>query len=398
MTRVGPALALSLREAVHSLLRARLRTMLGLIGIAIGIASVITMISIGEIATGEARKRFEALGTDIVSITGPTNRRRPGIALADALALAEALPSITVAAPVIRSGGFTHGGREIGEGSVQGVTASFADLNRLELAQGRFLSDLDAGSYWCVVGAEVAGAIRRLGTLGVVGSEIEIQERFYTVVGVLRSREESYGLSFDVEADESVFVPIVTVERTNPDARIGLIVARAAPGAHHEDAVRDVEDWFRGRAPELEIEITSAKQLIAQMESQLGLMTLLLGAVGSISLIVGGVGVMNIMLISVSERRREIGVRRALGANRGDIRRQFLIESALLALAGGVAGLALGTGATWGICRYTGWEFFVSTLSVGVGLGVSTAVGVFFGLQPAHRAARLDPIVALQGG
>ena len=134
------------------------------------------------------------------------------------------------------------------------------------------------------------------------------------------------------------------------------------------------------------------------MESQLGLMTLLLGAVGSISLIVGGIGVMNIMLISVAERRREIGVRRALGANRGDIGRQFLLESVILALVGGVAGLALGTGVTWGICRYTGWEFFVSALSVGVGLGVSTAVGVFFGLQPAHRAARLDPIVALQGG
>ena len=128
------------------------------------------------------------------------------------------------------------------------------------------------------------------------------------------------------------------------------------------------------------------------------MMTLLLGAVGSISLTVGGIGVMNVMLMSVAERRREIGVRRALGANRGDIRTQFLIESVVLALVGGVVGLALGFGVTWGICRYTGWEFFVSAVSVGVGFGVSTAVGVFFGLQPAHRAARLDPIVALQGG
>ena len=133
------------------------------------------------------------------------------------------------------------------------------------------------------------------------------------------------------------------------------------------------------------------------MESQLGVMTLLLSAIGSISLIVGGIGVMNIMLISVTERRREIGVRRALGASRVDIRRQFLIESVILTLTGGIAGLAVGSGATWGICNYTGWEFFVSTLSVAVGLGVSSAVGVFFGLQPAYQASRLDPIVALQG-
>ena len=388
----------SLREAAHSLLRERLRTTLGLLGIAIGIASVIAMISTGEIATGEARRQFEALGTDIVTIKAPSGRRSPGIALEDALALAAAVPAIAAAAPVIRGGDFTHAGQRVGKGSVQGVTASFADLNRLELAQGRFLSDLDAGSHWCVVGAEVAAAIRRIGTLDVLGAEVEIQERFYRVAGVLRGKEESYGLPFEVEADESVFVPIVTAERTMPDAKLGLIIARAAPGAHHEAAVRGVADWFRERAPDLELEVRSAKQLIAQMESQLGLMTLLLGAVGSISLIVGGIGVMNIMLISVAERRREIGVRRALGANRGDIGRQFLLESVILALVGGVAGLALGTGVTWGICRYTGWEFFVSTLSVGVGLGVSTAVGVFFGLQPAHRAARLDPIVALQGG
>ena len=133
------------------------------------------------------------------------------------------------------------------------------------------------------------------------------------------------------------------------------------------------------------------------MESQLGLMTLLLGAVGSISLIVGGIGVMNIMLISVAERRREIGIRRALGATRGDIQGQFLIEAMILTLGGGLAGVIVGTGATYGVCRFTGWEFFLSPTSIAAGIGVSVVVGVFFGFQPAYQASRLDPIVALQG-
>ncbi len=398
MKHAGPALTDSLREAARSLARARLRTVLGLIGIAIGIASVIAMVSAGELAKAEARKQFEALGTDIVTIETTQGGRGSGIELEDALALAASLPAVSLAAPVIPGGaGFIHAGRRVGSGTMKGVTASYADLTKLELARGRFVSDLDAGRLWGVVGAGVAAAIRRAGTLDPLEAELEIEGRFYRVAGVLEPREETYGSPVQVEADKSVFVPIVTVWRSTPNARVESIVARAAPGVHYEDAVAEIEAWFQARAPELKLEVTSAKQLIEQMESQLGVMTLLLGAIGSISLLVGGIGVMNVMLISVTERRREIGVRRALGASRGDIRRQFLVESVILTLAGGLVGLAAGSGATLGICQYTGWEFFVSTLSVVVGLGVSSAVGLFFGLQPAHQASRLDPIVALQG-
>ena len=398
MNHAGRALIDSLREAVRSLARARLRTVLGLIGIAIGIASVIAMVSAGEIAKAEARKQFEALGTDIVTVGVESGYRGPGIQLDDALALAGSLPEISAAAPTVPGGsGFVHAGRRVGNGTVKGVTASYADLTKLELARGRFISDLDAGALWCVVGAKVAAAIRQAGTLDPIEAEVEIKGRFYRVAGVLESREKAYGSPVQVDADESVFVPAVTVWQVTPDASVDTIVARAAPGVHYEDAVAAVEAWFRERDPQLKLEVRSAKQLIEQMESQLGVMTLLLGAVGSISLVVGGIGVMNIMLISVTERRREIGVRRALGASRGDIRRQFLIESVILTFAGGLVGLAVGSGATWGICNYTEWEFFVSTLSVVVGLGVSSAVGVFFGLQPAYQASQLDPIVALQG-
>ena len=396
MIRAGAALIGTVREAARSLARARLRTLLGLLGIMIGIASVIAMISSGEIATAEARRQFEALGTDIITVH--SGGAGPGFALEDALALADALPSISAAAPAIEdSGRFAHAGRSVGRGTVHGVTAAFADLTRLELAHGRFVSDLDAGTFWCVVGAGVAAAVRKTGTLEVLGAEIEFGDRFFTVAGVLRPREVNYALAYDPDADDSVFVPIVTAERTFPDAKISVIVARSAPGADDEVAVREVTEWLHERNPRLRFEVESARQLIEQMESQLGVMTLLLGAVGSISLVVGGIGVMNIMLISVTERRREIGVRRALGASRADIQRQFLAESVILTLAGGIAGTVLGSAVTWGICRYTGWEFFVSALAVFVGLGVSSTVGIFFGFQPAWQAARVDPIVALQG-
>ena len=396
------ALTSTLREAVRSLHRANLRTLLGLIGIMIGIASVITMISTGEIAKAKSRKDFEALGTDILTIQTPEHSSggggRGSIGLEDALALGEALASISEAAPRIQThGSFRYAGKPAGNGPVQGVSASFAPLNRLRMAEGRFVSNLDTGRYFAVVGAGVAQAIRRRGTRSVVGEVLEVGERLYTIVGALESARETFALPFSVDADRSVFIPITTVRRIEPEERIELIIARAAAGVHYADAARNVRTYFAKRARGLELEVVSAEQLIEQMESQLGLMTLLLGAVGSVSLIVGGIGVMNIMLMSVAERRREIGLRRALGANRGDIQRQFLIEALILTLGGGITGVAVGIGATYGVSQMFEWDFVISPTSIVAGVGVSTAAGIFFGFQPAYQASRLDPIVALQG-
>ena len=398
MRRTGPALADNFREAARSLTRARLRTLLGLIGIMIGIASVIAMISTGEIATAESRRQFEALGTDIVTIRVRGQTKDPGIPLETALALAEALPAISEAAPLLRPTGRVSYNSKSVNGNALGVPESLRDLGRLELVDGRFVSDLDIRQFWAVVGAKVAEKMRKHGAWESVGETVDVGGYLFTVVGALRDAEESYGMPVQLNANEAVLVPITTAQRMSPDREIKEVIARAAPGVHHEEAVAAVTAWLGGKLEEgVRFEVKSARQLISQMENQLGLMTLLLGAVGSISLIVGGIGVMNIMLISVAERRREIGVRRALGASRSDIQRQFLTESVILTVTGGIAGTAFGTGATWGICQFTAWEFAVSELSIAVGLGVSSAVGIFFGLQPARQASRLDPIVALQG-
>ena len=403
MARALSVLGANAREATDSLRKARLRSVLGLVGIMIGISSVIAMVSLGEIAKAQARKQFEALGTDILVVrksfeASGAGRRPATIALSDAIALAPTVASIVEAAPRVSGHGrFRHAGREVGDGRIQGVTASFADVNRLSVQAGRFISDLDVDRYWCVIGAGVADAMRRAGVERLVGEIVEVGEVLFTIVGVLNDATESYVLPVQVDANESVFVPITTSGRVVSEPEIEVVVARSRAGVHHETVVADVRSFFRDRAPALELDIIAAKDLIARMEAQMRNYTLLLGAVGSIALIVGGIGIMNIMLVSVAERRREIAIRRALGARRRDIQSQFLIESVILTTAGGVLGVVLGLAVTWGICRFTGWEFLVSGLSVASGLGTATAAGLFFGFQPARQASRLDPIAGLQG-
>ncbi len=214
-------------------------------------------------------------------------------------------------------------------------------------------------------------------------------------MGVLAPRAETYALPLHVDADRSIFVSIGAAHRVTREPKIDVVVARAAEGVDHRTAVADARSYFESHVSDLEI--VAAEELIAQMETQMGIFTLLLGAVGSISLIVGGIGIMNIMLVSVAERRREIAIRRALGARRRDIQSQFLIESVILTLVGGLFGVVLGLVATWVAARFLlGWAFMVSGASVASGLATAIAAGLFFGFQPARQAARLDPIAGLQ--
>ena len=403
MRRVISVLRANLHEAVRGLIGARLRTIMGVTAIAIGIASVITMISAGEVAKARSRKQFEALGTDILSIeprdgAASTAGGENGIiGLEDALSLADALPSLSEAAPQIElQGSFSYAGKSVGAGLMHGVSAAFSSVNALRVARGRFVSDMDTERKFVVVGADVASAMRRLGSGELVGELLEVNGHLFTVVGELADTPDSYGMPFRLYANQSVFVPVTTAKRLEPRAEITLIVARAAPGSRHADFAHAVQTYFARRVRGISLDVLSAEQLIKQMESQLGLMTLLLGAIGSVSLIVGGIGVMNVMLLSVTERRSEIGLRRALGATRANIRNQFLTESVILALAGGAVGLGIGTAATYGLCRYLGWEYLLSQNAIVAGVGVACVVGVFFGFQPAYQASRLDPIVALQ--
>ena len=389
------------KEAIGSLYAAKQRSLLALVGIVIGIGSVIAMISVGLIAKAEALRQFQELGTEIVNIYARPDRTGPGgggsgrmLRLADAMGLAEETPSIDAAAPWIqRSGKFQYAGRRVGEGDFLGIGAAFADLNKLILDEGRFISDLDGHRDWCVIGAQIAQAMRGAGARQIVGERIKLEGRLYTIVGVLRSMERGQR-SFD--PNRTAFVPISNAQRLFGQPEIRRIIARMQPGAHYTVAGQEVKAYLHRKARGLRVTVESAKELIKQMQKQAQLFTLLLGAVGSISLIVGGIGVMNVMLVSVTERRREIGIRRALGARRRDIQSQFLIEAVILSLVGGALGIGVGVGASWGLCTYTGWTFLVSPMTMVLGVGVASGVGIFFGLYPAYQASRLDPIAALR--
>lgn len=386
------------KVAARSLFASKQRTLLALIGIVIGIASVIALVSIGKIVRNEATKQFIALGTDLVHIRlGEADRdsdllRDPGLFAQ----LLTRTPCLTEAAA------YTKRSTEVRveQGSVQidfiGVDGGFAQVARLPLAAGRFVSRLDGAKFFAVLGAGVPEILNLGGrSEELIGQRISLRDQSFTIVGLLE-RIPRFEL-IRTEIDQAIFIPYGASMRIDFNGRIDQLAARRHHEADPGGCQRDVTQYFYRRAPGIRVDVTTAEQLIAQMRKQSDMMAAMLAAIASISLVVGGVGIMNILLVSVSERRQEIGIRRALGASQADIRYQFLTEAVLLALTGGLLGVVLGTGASFAVSRMQGWEYLLAPDTIVLGVGVSVAIGVFFGFFPAHQAARMDPIAALRG-
>ena len=391
-------LRLNAREAGTSLRSVLARSALALVGIVVGVGAVIAMVSTGQTVREESLRQFRELGTDIVTIRRQFTRvrgRALDIALADVNGLPSAVSTVeSAAAAVDWNTPIRYRGQALDQRVAFGVTGAFFELSKLPLAEGRLVSDLDRHRFYCVAGAGLARSMRGAGAVSPLGERVRVFGRLCTVVGVLES-VPPLAVGRQLVPDESVFLPIVAAMRAGGGG-IREAVAKVRAGVEPEVAQREVEAYFHSIRPELPVRVATASQLLARMRSQGQLFTLLLGAVASISLIVGGVGVMNVMLLSVRERRGEIGLRRAVGARQRDVQQQFVLESAALALSGGALGVALGVAVAWGIARFAGWPFSVSTAAIVVGVAVAAAVGVFFGLYPAYRASRLDPIEALR--
>ena len=381
-----------LSEAADSLIGSRQRSLLALLGIVVGAGAVIAMLNVGAIARNETVRQFRAMGTDIMTLRADGSTL--GFNLADIEALPRQVPEITEIAPFLLSGGIVSF-----EGNTQtamqlGVTDGFAAVARLPLAAGRFISTHDRYELYTVLGAALAEELSTPFSRVGPGSDIRAGRYVFRVVGVLGPTLQSPMMPADV--DRTMFVSIPNARRLIPSAVLSTVLVRLHPEADPERAASGIRRMIEPRIREGTLDVQSARQLLAGMASQMQLFTLLLGAVGSIALVLGGVGVMNIMIVSIAERRREIGIRLAIGARRSEIRTLFLAEAVILGLAGGVIGIALGIAGAWGFARLSGWEFILSPTAAPLGAGVSAAVGVFFGFYPAVMASRLDPIEALR--
>ncbi len=390
----------NIKEAVRSLTSSKQRTILALVGIVIGIGSVIALVSMGTLAQRETMRQFLEMGTDVINIQEEQRRgdrsrdSMAGFRLENILEMSSQLSSIHSVAPYASAfGELRVEGKRLSI-PVLGVTQSFLAMNSLSMAEGRFISDLDVLMPHAVVGGNLAKRLSGQGMDLQVGSELYFDNRKFMVVGKLEPASMSAMRPY--ESLEGLMMPISTVQRMSSQNTIRTVMARLEPGISAGLAAGEIQDFFASLPGSVKVRITSPEQIIEHMERQSRMFTLLLGAIGSISLIVGGVGVMNIMLVSVTERKKEIGIRRALGAQKKDIQGQFLMESVILSMVGGFFGIVIGVGVSYGIAWYSDWAFAVVYGAVFIGAGVSVAIGIFFGYYPARQASNLIPIQALR--
>ncbi|NDV27104.1 ABC transporter permease [Desulfovibrio sp. JC010] len=385
----------NIKESFRSLMGAKQRSILALIGIVIGIGSVIAMVTVGQIVENEVIRQFKEMGTDICSVQldGGNFQDRQSFSLENVLKIPQGCPTIRTVSPYVSMyADLKFSGKRTSSPAL-GVTEQFAKLYKVPISKGRFISDLDGNSAFCVLGSSKVEWLKENGVNDPVGKQVIFDDRIFTVVGTAAA--VPMGTFTPYEINEGIMVPIKTALRSQDRPTINTFGARMQESGISELATEQMKRYFKLTAKK-EIRVTSAEELVAQMKKQMRMFTALLGAIGSISLIVGGVGVMNVMLVSVSERKKEIGIRRAIGAKGRDIQFQFLVESIILSFIGGMLGTGLGVGATAIICNFANWEFFVSEEAIFLGVGVSAAVGIFFGYYPARQASALSPIDALR--
>ncbi len=398
---LGETFLIALQSIRGNLFRAAL-TMLGIV---IGVAAVITMVALGAGAQAAIDAQMEALGGDILSI-GSSNRFSRGVSRnqqtlttddADALAR-DSIYFDGIVPEIDNRQQIKYGNTNINV-TILGTTPNYADVHLFNIAVGRmFDSSDDAGRRRVAVLASEIPGMLDTDAAGIVGRIIQIRSISFDVIGVL----ESKGSSGWRNPDDDVWIPLSTAQfRVAGNDRVENISAKVREGVSIELAMVDIERILRrehGILPgaDNDFSIMNRKQFLDTRQEATEVFTYLLAGIAGVSLLVGGIGIMNIMLVTVTERTREIGIRKAMGATNGNILLQFLVEAMVLCLLGGGLGLALGAGASYFASEFAGWQTQISSASIITAFTFSAAVGLVFGMWPAKRAASLDPIDALR--
>jgi putative ABC transport system permease protein len=396
-----------LKVATQSILKNKMRAMLTMLGIVIGVGAVIVMVAVGNGAQRQVEAQIGGLGTNLIMImpgsatpggasggAGSYNR----LTIADADMLKKQSTLLAAVTPVVSTRTQVIGGGTNWRTSINGVSPDFLTIRSWSIASGTMfdMMDVQTTKKVAVIGATVANTLYP--GVDPVGSQIQIKNVPFQIVGVLAAKGQN---SMGQDQDDVVLVPYTTAQnRLSGNVRIGQILASTADASDIPAAQEEVKQVMRVAhkldGQDDDFTVRNQSEIAAAASSTTKVMSSLLAAIASISLLVGGIGIMNIMLVSVTERTREIGIRMAIGARGSDVLTQFLIESVVMSLLGGVIGLGLGFGGSALLSKLAGWSTSTPLSAVAIAVGFSGAVGIFFGFYPARKAAALNPIQALR--
>ena len=403
----------TLRVALNALRVNLLRSILTMLGIIIGVAAVITMLAVGSGAEARIKEQIKSLGSNLMIITAgarTANGARIGTGITpdltedDAAAIAREVPEIEAVAPTYRGGAQVVFGNANWATQVFGITPDYFTVRNWTLESGRMFepAEMSGAGKVALIGQTVAREL--FGDVDPMDQTIRIKNVPVTIVGVLGRKGQNMTGN---DQDDVIMVPlstarnrIVGVEAGKP-RQVGMIQIKVFDGESMSETEDKIRALLRQRLRTAEgqpdpITVRNLTEMLAAQEESSKVMSMLLAAVASVSLLVGGIGIMNIMLVSVTERTREIGLRMAVGARGTDILTQFLVEAVTLSLVGGLIGVALGVGGSWMIAEFAGWQTQLSSASIALAVSFSAAIGIFFGFYPARKAARLLPIQALR--
>lgn len=397
-----------LKMAWRSLAANKLRTFLTMLGVIIGVTSVIALVSVGMGVKKNVVDSISRLGSNML-IVMPGSSNRGGMRGAagsmitltydDAEAIKNKIKNVSHVSPTVQTSQQIVYGHENWNTSVTGVIPEYVSIQSLTLKSGLFFSERDVNirNRVAVIGSTVATNL--FGEINPVGKKIRIGNAPYTIIGVLESKGQSTG---GQDQDDVVLIPLTTAqERLIGITYVRSINVQVSDADKMDEVQNNIEKLLRQRhrireGAEDDFNVRNMTSIMETMSSTTTMITLLLGAIAGISLIVGGVGIMNITLASVTERTREIGIRKAIGATYSNIMLQFLIESTMISVIGGIIGIIIGIGAAQAISKFGDFTTVISGMSIAASFGFSLFVGVFFGMLPARKAARLDPIEALR--